>query len=242
VTEVAIVVGGALPDADRAQVRRLERRDLPLVHRVVGDAVQSDLAGAPRLPRRPLDAVVEVLGFARRPDVEMTGGAAGAARVDPDAGVAVRHPLLRVDDLPVLIFVRGPGRDVRVMLGHPAPLIGVEILEVEPLAVRAVREDDRVLARSEWPEDVGAEDQAVVDADRGIPVDAHPVARFAGDLAHAPADDRPEISSARGRRGRGRSRTSPSCRPPRLGPASPGRGRRWDRAGFQPPRESKAGW
>src|SRR5947199_4136780 len=47
VTEVAIVIGGALPDADRGEMRRLERRDLPLVHRVVGNPVQPDLAVAP---------------------------------------------------------------------------------------------------------------------------------------------------------------------------------------------------
>src|SRR5258705_264261 len=67
--EVAIVVGRAPPDADGGQVRRFERRDLPLVHRVVRDAVQPDLAIAPGLSGRPLDAAVEVLGLAGRPDV-----------------------------------------------------------------------------------------------------------------------------------------------------------------------------
>src|SRR5439155_235959 len=71
VTEVAIVIGGALPDADRGEMRRLERRDLPLVHRVVGNPVQPDLAVAPWLGGRPLDAVIEILGLARRPDVEV---------------------------------------------------------------------------------------------------------------------------------------------------------------------------
>src|SRR5205814_771046 len=54
---------------------------------------------------------------------------------------------------------------------HPAPLIGVEILEVEPLAVGAVREDDRVLVRSGGPEDVGPQHEAVIDLDEDVPVD-----------------------------------------------------------------------
>src|SRR5207247_11273039 len=58
--EVAVIIGGPLPDADGGQMRRLERRDLPLVHRVVGDAVQADLDGAPRLRHRPLDYMAAV--------------------------------------------------------------------------------------------------------------------------------------------------------------------------------------
>src|SRR4029434_9891283 len=52
--EVAVVVGRALPDADGGQMRRPERRDLPLVHRIVRDAVQPDPAPAPGLAARPL--------------------------------------------------------------------------------------------------------------------------------------------------------------------------------------------
>ena len=70
VTQIAIIVGGALPDADRAQVRWLERGDLPLVHRVVRDAVHADLARRPWLLRGPLDAVVQIFCLARRPEVE----------------------------------------------------------------------------------------------------------------------------------------------------------------------------
>ena len=64
VTEITVVVGRALPDADGGQVRWLECGDLPLVHRVVGDAVEPDLAGAPGLRGRPLDAMREVLRLA----------------------------------------------------------------------------------------------------------------------------------------------------------------------------------
>src|SRR5215472_7733201 len=80
--EVAVIVGGAFPDAQRGEMRRLERGDLPLVHRIVGDAVDSDLAVAPDLRARPLHALVEVLRLARRPHVEMTRRTPGAARID----------------------------------------------------------------------------------------------------------------------------------------------------------------
>ena len=71
--QLAVIVGRAFPDAQRGQVRRLERRHLPLVHRIVGDAVDADLATAPGPGAGPLDAVVEVLGFARGPHVEVPG-------------------------------------------------------------------------------------------------------------------------------------------------------------------------
>ena len=103
--EVAVIVRGALPHADRRQMRRLQRGDMPLVHGVVGDAVEADLAVAPRLRRGPFDAVVEVLGLARRPDLHHARRAAGAAAVDADADIAVGDPLLGIDDLPVLILV-----------------------------------------------------------------------------------------------------------------------------------------
>ena len=186
VAEIAIVISGALPDADRGQVRWLEHRDLPLVHRVVGDAVQPDLAVTPGLLGRPLDAVVEVLGLAGRPDVEVPGRAAGAARVDADADVAIRYPLLRVDHFPVLVLVRRSSGHVGMLLDHPAPLVGVEILEVEPLPVRAVGQDDRVLAVGRRTKHVGAQDEAVVHADGHVPVDAHAVAHFALEFGHRP--------------------------------------------------------
>ena len=46
---VAIPVGGALPDAHRGEMRRLEARHVPLVDAVIGNAVEPDLAVRPRL-------------------------------------------------------------------------------------------------------------------------------------------------------------------------------------------------
>jgi len=100
---------------------RLQAGDLPLVHGVIGDAVQPDLTIAPGLDAGPFDAVVEVLRLPRRPKVDVSGRAAAAARVDPDAHVAFRHPLLDVDDLPVLILVGRVRRHIRMVFHHPVP-------------------------------------------------------------------------------------------------------------------------
>src|SRR5262249_52798208 len=182
--ECTRVVRGALPDADRGRVGRLGRRALPLVHRVVRDAVQPDLAVAPGLLGRPLDALVEVFRLARRPDVETAWRAACAARVDAHARIAVRHPLLGIDHFPVLVLVRGARGHVGMLLDHPAPLVRVEILEVEPLAVRAVGQDHRVLAVTWRTKHVGAQHEVVVDADGDGPVDAHAVAELAREVGH----------------------------------------------------------
>src|SRR5262249_57211480 len=103
--ELAVVVGEPFPDAERGEVRRPQRADLPLVGGEIGDAVEADLAGRPRPRAGPFDTVVKVLRFARRPDVDHAGRAPGAARIDAHTGIAVRHPLLRVDQLPDLILV-----------------------------------------------------------------------------------------------------------------------------------------
>jgi hypothetical protein len=135
VRHVAVEIGGALPQADRGEVLRLQRRALPLVLGVIGDAVQSDLAVRPRLHAGPLDALRQILRFAKRPDVDHTGRTSGAAAVDADHDIIVRHPLLRVDHLPALILVGRTGRHVGADFAHPLPLLAVKIVEVQPLAV-----------------------------------------------------------------------------------------------------------
>jgi len=148
-----------------------------------------DLAVAPGLLGGPLDAVIQVLGLARRPEVELPGRAPGAARVDPDARVAVGHPFLGIDDFPVLVLVRRPGGHVGMLLDHPAPLVGVEILEVEPLAVRPVGKNDRMLPRVRRAKYVGAKQEAVVHPDRNVPVDAHAITSFAHEIGHRRSSD-----------------------------------------------------
>ena len=66
-----------------------------------------------RAARRPSRRRRDVLGLARRPDFEIARRAAGAARIDAHQHVAVRHPLLRVEQLPVLVLVAGAFEHVR---------------------------------------------------------------------------------------------------------------------------------
>src|SRR5512144_65556 len=79
VAELTIEIGEALPDADGREMLWLQARDLPLVDGVVRYPAQADLAVRPRLRSGPLDAVMEVLRFARRPMLDITGRAAAAA-------------------------------------------------------------------------------------------------------------------------------------------------------------------
>src|SRR5664279_4638216 len=102
--QLAVIIRRAFPDAERRQMRRLERTDLPLVHGVIGNAVDADLAVTPGLRARPLDTFVKVLCLARRPDVEIARRAPCPTRVDANANIAVRYPFFWVDQFPVLIF------------------------------------------------------------------------------------------------------------------------------------------
>ena len=65
-----------------------------------------------------------------------------------------------------------------MLVGHAPPLIGIEVLEVEPLAVRTVRDDDRILAGVDRAEDVGPEHEAIGESDRHVPVDLHHAPSF----------------------------------------------------------------
>ncbi len=202
---VAVEVGGALPHAHGGQVRRVQGGHVPLVHRVVGDPVQAHLPGAPRLRRRPLDALVQVLGLPAGKGVEQARRPARSPRVHPDAGVAVRHPLLRVDDLPVLVDVARPAGDVRVPLRHEPPLVGVPLLEGEPLRVGAVAQDHRVAPRALRPEHVGPQHHAVTGRHRHVALDHHGPA-----AGGAQAGLTPPLNARR------------RCFPPRSGPGATG--------------------
>jgi hypothetical protein len=153
---IPVVIRRTLPDADRREMRRLQRRHVPLVHRVIRNAVHADLAGAPILRRGPFDADVDVARLARRERIEITRRAAGAAGVDADNDVAVGHPLFGVDHLPVLIFVARSFRDLGESRNHAVPRIGITFLEGQPLAEGAVAQDDRITACPRRPENVGA--------------------------------------------------------------------------------------
>ena len=162
-----------------ARCFRLQARHLPLIDRVVGDPAQADLAVRPRLPPRPLDAVEEVLGLARRPMLDVAGRAPAAARVDAHAHIAVRHPLLGIAHFPALVLVGRPRRHAGVLFRHARPGGLIAVLEVQPLAVGAAAEDDRVTPLPDRPEDVASQLQSVVHRDRHVPVDPHSIADLA---------------------------------------------------------------
>src|SRR4029077_5280989 len=102
---------------------------LPLVHRVIGNAVDADLAVAPGLRARPFDALIEILRFARRPHIEITWRAPCATRVDAHTDIAVRHPFLRIDELPVLISVARSIQHFWCSLDQARPVALVALLE-----------------------------------------------------------------------------------------------------------------
>jgi hypothetical protein len=175
---VAVVVVVPLPRDDRRQVLRIALGDAPLRHRVVRDAEHPDLAAAPRLRAGPFDALLGVVGLPRLHRVQHAGRPAGAARVDAHDRVVVRHPALRIGDLPVLILVGGAFEDLRVVRDHLVPLRRITFLIREALAIRAVGEDHRETAFARRAEHVGAQHDPVAHRDRDVPVDAHAVADF----------------------------------------------------------------
>src|SRR5499433_2184269 len=175
---VAVPVGGALPDAHGRQVRRLQRRLVPLVDAVIGNAVEPDLTVRPGLHAGPLDAVVEILGLARREMIDDAGRATAAAGVDAHAGIVVRHPFLGIDHFPALVEVARASGDVGMLFGHALPRARIAILEREALGVGTVTQDHRIAAVLHRAEDVGAQHQTVVHLDRDVPIDAHAVAHL----------------------------------------------------------------
>ena len=147
-----------------------------MVHRIVGDAVETNLAVAPRLNRGPLDAIVVILALARRPDLHHSRRVTSAAAVDANTDIAVGNPLLRIDDFPVLIFVGRTLSDLGIFANHVVPTTFVKgILESQALGVRPQGHDDGIVPVVERPEDVGAQDDTVLHRDRHVPIDAHAV-------------------------------------------------------------------
>ena len=182
--ELAVIIRRAFPHAQRGEMRRIESAGIPLVHRIVRDAVDADLAVAPALRAGPFDALIDILRLARRPHVEFARRAPGAARVDAHAGIAVRHPFLRIDQFPILILVARSLQNIGRRFDHAAPLARIALLERQPLGVGAVAQNDRIFSTADRPVDIGAQHDAVVHADGRVPIDLHIVADFALGLVH----------------------------------------------------------
>src|SRR5262252_5073057 len=192
---VAVPVRRALPHADGCEMRRLQRRHVPLVDRVVRYAVEPDLAVRPRLDAGPFDAVIEILRLSRREVIDHTGRATAATRIDAHADIVVRYPFLRIDHLPVLVLVGRARRDIGMLPGHALPRARIALLEGQPLGIGAVAQDHRICADFRGPEDIRAQHQPVIHGDRDIPVDVHAVAESAARLVRfAAAGTRPVIA------------------------------------------------
>src|SRR6185437_5964467 len=132
---IAIEIAGAGPGQDGREVFGLIRRDHPLARRVIGDAEQADLAVAPGLRPGPFDRFLEVLELLRRVDVELAGRAAGAAAIDLDHGIAMRHPDLGIRALEHHVLAGGIGDHLGMTRFELAPALAHELRDMGVLAV-----------------------------------------------------------------------------------------------------------
>ena len=178
VADVAIEIRGALPHADGCEMRRPQRGDLPLVHPVIGYAVEPDLTARPALRRRPLDTRIEVAALAGRPRFQAPWRASGAAPVNADAGIPVRHPGLRVDHFPILITSARAACNLRKGRDHLLPGGGIAFLEGETLGIGPIAHNHRKGTASNRAKHVGAQHDAIVHHDRRVPFDQHAVTPF----------------------------------------------------------------
>src|SRR3954454_8570744 len=138
---------------------------------------------------------MNVAGLAGGVVAQKSRRAAGAARVDADHHVAVGHPLLRIDDFPVLVLVRGAREDIRVLLRHDFPGGLVAVLEREALAVGAIGEERRIAAGIVGAKHVRPQLEAVVHPDGHVPFYFHETAERTRAAAARPAVSRNETST-----------------------------------------------
>ena len=123
---------------------------MPLIDRVIGNAVQTDIAVGPGLNAGPLDALVEVSRLARREVIDITGRSAGSPGVHAYTDIAKRNPFFRVNHFPVLVFIGRSERDVRVTCDHVLPGARIAFLKGQSLRV-----DRRSEARADFPSATG---------------------------------------------------------------------------------------
>src|SRR6516165_333887 len=145
--------------------------DEPLVDGEIGYAAQPDLARAPGLRRRPLDRVVEIDRLRERPWFAFAGRLPAAAPVDPHRGVALRHPPLRVDGLPV----------------HQRVRLFLQVARRNPQLVLLIRtqiQDGGKGAGIIRPEHIGFEARAIPHRDVDVFFDDDAVDRHAGSRLH----------------------------------------------------------
>ena len=155
-------------------MRRLQRGDPPLVHRVVRDAAQANLAVAPGLRARPLDAVVEVTRLLRREDIEHARRAARTARVHAHNRVSRRDPALRINGFPHHVLAAGTVENLRVLGEKPLPARReVSIAPRKPFPVGAHGEDHRHALVQFGTEYVSTQDESVGHRHGDVSLDVH---------------------------------------------------------------------
>jgi hypothetical protein len=94
--EFPVKVGDSLPRNDRAEVRRLQRRDVPLRHGQIGRAHQANTPGTPGLQRYPFDEVVIVLCVQWPQHARLSFRFVHSSDVSLDDGIAVFNPVRRI--------------------------------------------------------------------------------------------------------------------------------------------------
>ena len=177
--KLTVIVVCPFPRAHGGEVLRLPSGNPPLVHAVIRYPVQPDLAVRPGAGTGPFDAGLEIVCFQRRPRIEVTRRATGAPAVHAHAGIVVRYPKFGIDGLPALVLVGGILDGIGMVGGEQIPGGGIElILPGQSLAIGAHGHDDRKLPLLIRTIDVGAENGAVRQGDRQVPVDAHSVAQL----------------------------------------------------------------
>jgi hypothetical protein len=155
VTEVTVEVRRAFPNTDSGEMGGLELGDLPLIHTVIRDSVEPNLAITPWLNAGPLYAIVEILGLLWAPERHISRGGTSTPGVDTNTDIALWHPFFRINHLPVLILIARVGGHIRILLCHTVPGCLVSLLKGEALAVGAITHDDRILSRLDGPKDIG---------------------------------------------------------------------------------------
>src|SRR6185437_13618212 len=113
VCEFPVPVRESLPRVDRRQMRRPQRRYLPLDGRQIGDPRHSNPPVAPGAPAQPLDQVIAVLGLSDPSVPQLTFRIPASARVRIHHRIAVATPVQGVGSLERRMAGNPPGGDVR---------------------------------------------------------------------------------------------------------------------------------
>src|SRR5258708_12739456 len=105
-----VPTGRTFPDTYPLGVGRLQRSHLPLIDRVIRDAVQADVAVRPGLGTGPLDAFIKVARFPGRKMIDISRRSSGPARVDPHPAITITSPLYPFHPSPILPLVSPASR------------------------------------------------------------------------------------------------------------------------------------